>query len=129
MSEARDRPEGRVRVGTLLLVPLLVFGTAAAGAWLWLRHEYEAPGPASGAVRIEVDPGASVRSVLARLEAGGSVRNARAVEWYLRLHGLKPRMQSGAYELPEHASPAQILTLFAEGKVILKLETGDEMLA
>jgi UPF0755 protein len=109
-----------VRIGALLLVLLLICGPAAAGAWLWLRHEYEAPGPASGAVRIEVDPGASVRSVLARLEAGGSVRNARAVEWYLRLHGTKPRMQSGAYELPAHASPAQILTLFAEGKVILE---------
>jgi UPF0755 protein len=29
-------------------------------------------------------------------------------------------MQTGAYELPAHASPAQILTLFAEGKVILE---------
>jgi UPF0755 protein len=42
------------------------------------------------------------------------------VEWYLRVHGVKPRMQSGAYELPAHSSPAQILALFAEGKVILE---------
>jgi UPF0755 protein len=109
-----------MRIGTLALVLLLMCGAAAAAAWLWLQHEYQAPGPSTGAARIEVDPGASVRSVLARLEADGSVRNARAVEWYLRLHGLKPRMQSGAYELPAHASPAQILTLFAEGKVILE---------
>jgi UPF0755 protein len=111
---------GRARTGALLLVLPLLFGTAAAGAWLWLRHEYEAPGPSSGAVRIEVEPGASVRTVLARLAADGTLRNARAVEWYLRLQGLKPRMQSGAYELPSHASPAQILALFAEGKVILE---------
>ena len=109
-----------MRIGALLLVLVLLCGAAAAAAWLWLRHEYAAPGPAPGAVRIEVEPGASVRSVLARLEAAGTVHNARAVEWYLRLRGLKPRMQSGAYELPSHASPAEILALFAEGKVILE---------
>jgi UPF0755 protein len=103
-------------------VSLLLIG-AAASAWWWLQHEFEAPGPAPNVVRIEVDPGASVRGVLARLEAGGSLRNARAVAWYLRLHGRRPRVQSGAYELPAHASPAQILALFEEGKVILEQVT------
>src|SRR5262249_18918968 len=77
-------------------------------------------GPSTAAVRIEVEPGTSIRSVLGRLEASGNLRSARAVEWYLRAHGLKPHMQSGAYELPAHSSPAQILALFAEGKVILE---------
>src|SRR6516225_6715559 len=121
MSESRAlRAAGKVRLGVLLLVLVLLCGTAAAAAWLWLRHEYAAPGPAAGAVRIEVEPGASVRSVLAQLEAAGSVRNARAVHWYLRLHGLKPRVQAGTYEVPPHASPAQILELFEQGKVILE---------
>ncbi len=102
---------------------LLLLAAAAAAAWLWLRHEFQAPGPAAAAVRIEVEPGTSVRTVLGRLESGGSVRNARAVEWYLRLHGVKPRVQSGEYELPAHASPAEILMLFEEGKVILEQVT------
>jgi UPF0755 protein len=107
----------------LAVLLLLIIGAAAAGAWLVLQHEFEAPGPSDSAVRLEVEPGASVRSVLARLEASGSLRNARAVAWYLRLHGRRPRMQSGAYELPAHASPAQILALFEEGKVILEQVT------
>jgi UPF0755 protein len=117
---ARCLPHGRVHLAALLTVLLLLLGAAAAGAWLWLQREFQAPGPAATAVRIEVDPGASVRSVLAKLETSGSVRNANAVAWYLRLRGLKPRVQSGAYELPAHASPAQILQLFEEGKVILE---------
>ena len=127
MTDARGRrltARGRVRPGTLLAgLALLLIGAAAAGGWLWLQHEFEAPGPSQSAVRIEVEPGASVRSVLARLESGGNLRNARAVAWYLRLHGRKPRMQSGAYELPAQASAAQILTLFEEGKVILEQVT------
>jgi peptidoglycan lytic transglycosylase G len=112
---------GRARVVTLLAIVLVVLiGAAGACAWLWVEHEFRAPGPSPGAVRIEVEPGTSVRTVLVRLEASGNLRNARAVEWYLRLHGLEPRMQSGAYELPAHASPAQILALFEEGKVILE---------
>jgi UPF0755 protein len=118
----RFNERGRVRAGLLLAGVVLLVGAAAAG-WLWLQHEFEAPGPSQSAVRIEVEPGASVRSVLARLESGGNLRNARAVAWYLRLHGSKPRMQSGAYELPAQASPAQILALFEEGKVILEQVT------
>ena len=120
MSESHGAPShGRARTAALLVLVLLLSG-GGVGAWLWLEHEYEAPGPSASPVRIEVEPGASVRSVLGRLEAAGTVRNARAVGWYLRIHGLKPRVQSGAYELPAHASAAQILALFAEGKVILE---------
>jgi UPF0755 protein len=115
---------GRVRLGLLLIgLPLLLLCVAAAGGWLWLQHEFETPGPARDTVRIDVEPGASVRSVLTQLESAGTVRNARAVVWYLRLQGRKPRVQSGAYELPAHASPAQILALFEEGKVILEQVT------
>ena len=34
------------------------------------------------------------------------MHDARAVQWYLRLHGRAPRVQAGAYEIPAHASPA-----------------------
>jgi UPF0755 protein len=119
----RERAQGRARVAALSMVLLVLGGAAALGAWLWLDYEFRSPGPAPGAVRIEVEPGTSVRTVLLRLETSGNLRNARAVEWYLRLHAVKPRMQSGAYELPAHASPAQILALFEEGKVILEQVT------
>ena len=119
----RALTRGRVRIAVLLGVVLLLGGAGAVSAWLWLGHEFDRPGPAAGGVRIEVEPGTSVRSVLTRLEASGSVRNARVVEWYLRLHGRRPHVQSGAYELPAHASPAQILALFEEGKVILEQVT------
>jgi UPF0755 protein len=118
------RQQGRGRLALLLaigaIVPVAIVAALASAAWLWLQSEYRSPGPATTATRIEVAPGASLRSVLGRLEAQGSVRNARAIEWYLRLHALQPRVQTGAYEVPPHASPAQILELFEQGKVILE---------
>ena len=103
-----------------LLVLLLLAGTAAALAYLWLERSSTAPGPAAAASRIEVEPGASLRTVLVHLEQAGTLANARAVQWYLRLKGLHVKVESGLYEIPAHASAQQILTLFAEGKVVLE---------
>jgi UPF0755 protein len=44
----------------------------------------------------------------------------RAIELYLRLLGRKPRIQVGMYEIPARASPAEILELFDQGRVILE---------
>jgi len=122
-SLVRARVWGRVRVAVLLVIVVGVVAATAGATWAWVEHEFRAPGPAAAATRIEVEPGTSVRTVLVRLESSGNLRHARAVEWYLRVHGFRPRMQSGAYELPAHSSPAQILALFEEGKVILEQVT------
>ncbi|MBV8909563.1 MAG: endolytic transglycosylase MltG, partial [Gammaproteobacteria bacterium] len=127
MPEVTPSP-ARERAGTRLSL-LLAIGAStvlaavaalATAGYLWLESEYRSPGPASTATRLEIASGASLRSVLARLEAQGALGSARAIEWYLRLHALQPRVKAGTYELPPHASPAQILELFAQGKVILE---------
>jgi UPF0755 protein len=106
----------------LAAVTVLVLLAALAGAagYAWLEREYQAPGPAAASARIDIEPGLSLRNVLTRLAAAGSVHDARAVQWYLRLHGRAPRVQAGAYEIPAHASPAEILALLESGKVILE---------
>ena len=103
-----------------VLAALILAAAACVSGFFWLRGQYLSAGPAAAASRIEVGPGASLRSVLARLEADGSIRNARAVEWYLRLRAQQPRVQAGTYEIDPHASPAQIIALFEQGRVILE---------
>ena len=109
----------RARTLATGLIVLLLAALSAAGGYLWLQHEYQAPGPAPVLSRIEVVPGASVRSVLMRLQADHLVSRARAVTWYLRVRGLHPRVLAGVYEIPAHASPERIIELFEEGKVVL----------
>jgi UPF0755 protein len=114
----RQDAQGRALFALLALGALVL--AAAAAAYLWLRSEFLSPGPGTAVSRIEVEPGASLRGVLGRLQASGALHDARAVEWYLRLHRSRPRVQTGTYEIPAHASPAQILALFEQGKVILE---------
>jgi UPF0755 protein len=85
---------------------------------------FYAAGPSKDIVRIQVEQGASVRTVLMDLTRQGALSNPRSVELYLRLSrrvtGHQPRIQVGMYEIPAGASAAQILDLFDQGKVVLE---------
>ncbi len=116
----QGRPRGTRLFLLGVLAALILAAAACVTGFFWLRGQYLSAGPAAAASRIEVGSGASLRSVLARLEADGSIRNAHAVEWYLRLRAQQPRIQAGTYEIAPHASPAQIITLFEQGRVILE---------
>ena len=113
-------PSTSGKAGILLVVLLLVLAGAAWAGYSWLQREYLAPGPLQTAVRIQIEQGASVRGALARLGARGAVRNVRAVQIYLRIAGLRPRIEIGTYEIPARASPAQIVSMFDQGRVLLQ---------
>jgi len=103
------------------LVIVLLAAAVAIGYW-WLQDHFYAPGPSTDIVRIQVEQGESVRTVLTQLAKVGAVKQPRAVEWYLRItrHNKAPRIQVGLYEIPAGASPAQILELFDQGRVVLE---------
>lgn len=105
-------------IGLGILVLLLV-GSVWVG-YYWLRSAYNSPGPSKVAVRIQVEQGASVRSTLARLANEGVVRNATAIKLYMRIAGLRPRIEIGTYEIPAGASPAEIVAMFDQGRVVLQ---------
>jgi peptidoglycan lytic transglycosylase G len=109
---------GRLALALVLL--LVIVAVAAAELYQRLESMYQGAGPAAVAMRIQVLPGASVRAVLTQLQAQGLVRSCREVEWYLRLHGIHPRVQAGTYEIPPRSSPAQILDMFEQGRVLLE---------
>jgi UPF0755 protein len=108
----------RRTLSLLALVALL----AALGLLLWRGLDWEMDHPAAMAapVRVEVPPGASLRGILLGLQRQGVLRHARLVEIYLRLHGALPRLQSGSYELPPHASAREVLEQLIAGRVVLE---------
>lgn len=109
------RQRGKAVVITLLV---LIIVAAAAGYGL-LRQDFHAPGPAAAAVDLKVSPGESTRAVLAHLGGLGALAHPREVELYLRLRHRIPRIEIGTYEVPAHASPAEIITMFEQGRVML----------
>ena len=103
-----------------LVVSGLLAGALGYGGWLWLQRDFVAPGPAAAALRVQIEPGGSARSVLARLASLGALRHPRSTELYLRLSGRRLRLKAGEYEIAPHASAADIVTMLAEGRVVLE---------
>lgn len=114
----------RGRIVIKLLAAVVVLSGAAAAGYYWLHGEFHAAGPSQDIVRIQVEQGASIRTVLAGLAREGAMRHPRAIELYLRLSGRitgrQLRIQVGMYEIPAGASPAHILELFDQGRVVLE---------
>lgn len=109
-------PQRRLRILVALLMLLVLI---AGGAFALLSYNYEAPGPAARTERVQVKAGDTLHALFNRLSALGALPHPRAVELYLRLTGVAPRMEIGVYDIPAHSSPAQIVRMFQEGRVVL----------
>ncbi len=108
----------RAALSLLLLVVLLA--AAAWLAWFGLGWQMDQPTAITQPTRVLVAPGSSLRSTLLALQQQGALRHAHLVELYLRLHGPAPRLQSGTYELPPHASAREVLDQLINGRVVLE---------
>ena len=112
---------GRItRALALAAVAAAAIVASLYGGGRWLGREFREPGPAPSALRIQIDPGLTVRTVLARLAAAGALRHPKLTELYLRVHGRRFSIKAGEYEIPAHASAAAVIALLAEGRVVLE---------
>jgi UPF0755 protein len=107
------------RSRTVIIVLLALAVLAAGAGYTLLNQEFHAPGPARAGVQLKVAAGESIRAVLGRLAGLGVLDHPREVELYLRLHQRMPRIEIGTYEVPAHASPADIIRMFEQGRVLL----------
>jgi UPF0755 protein len=97
-----------------------VLAVAAFALWSQLEGAMAQPSGTTEPVRFDALPGESLRSILMRLQQQGALRHPREVQWYLRLHGLHPRVQAGHYELAPHASARAVIEQLVAGRVILE---------
>jgi UPF0755 protein len=61
-----------------------------------------------------------VRGVLNQLGKRGVVASPQVVTLYLRSRGLHPKIKAGTYDIPAHASSAEILKMLEQGNVVLE---------
>jgi UPF0755 protein len=106
----------------VIIALLVVAGAGAAIYWQRVDAVMGSPGPHEQPVELVVRPGASVRAVLAELDSRGVLADRRAIELRLRMRGW-PKVKTGRYEIPPHASPAEILRQLEEGRVVLETLT------
>jgi len=104
--------------GLLVALVSALCGAAASGA-LWLGHAFREPGPAHTGLRVDVQPGLTVRQILDRLGSVGVLAHPRLTEIYLRLERKSLNVKAGEYDIPAHASAQAVIALLASGHVVL----------
>ena len=104
----------------LLVIIVLLFAVGGFVAYRYVNGVYSASGPLTEVARVEVAPGASVRSVVSQLGKRGVLADPRAVSLYLRMHGLSPKIKAGTYDFPAHGSPSDVIQMLEQGNVVLE---------
>lgn len=105
------------RLLPLLLILVLLAAATSAGLWRQYQQFLQTPLRVSETgTTLNVEPGASIRTVLGGLEQRGATR----MDWRWRLLGrLHPvTIKTGEYGLPADVLPIQLLDLLASGKVL-----------
>ena len=100
---------------------LIALFMAAGGSW-WVRndmvHYLHAPLQVSGSQRFLVEPGASLSSVTARLEASGWLSKPWYFKLEARLQGKAGSLQAGEYAVTPGMTPLDLLNMLVTGRVM-----------
>ena len=96
---------------TFLIVALFVLG----GVILWGRGQYEAQGPLTQAICVQVDRGSSFRRVSRELEAEGAVASAQIFRIGADYAGKTDELKAGSFLVEPGASMEEIVDVVTRG--------------
>lgn len=96
-------------VAMVIVVAALVF---------YGQKRFEAPGPHGDPVVVMVKAGAGLGQTARMLENAGVVQSADLFRWVPRIKGVDRDIRAGEYEIPAHASMAEVLSIVRSGQVV-----------
>jgi UPF0755 protein len=99
----------------LVLAALVLIG---AGASAWYAYAWTAHGPSSEDKVVLIEPGAGLSRIAQQLDEAGVISWRQLFVAELRLRDQAGQLKAGEYEIPAHASMADIAAILIEGKSI-----------
>jgi UPF0755 protein len=102
-------------VGLGMILILIIGGNFVYG--------WNAPGPSQRDVTIVIKPGSSIALAAAQMEKGGIIKSADAFISRAKILGRGKTIKTGEFEIPAHASNAEILSILSGGKVLQRMVT------
>ena len=94
---------------------------AGAGAFLYVTREWRGPGPAAEPVTVTIPEGATLSGAAKELQQAGAIRSRGRFLRLVRMFGGDAPVRAGEYQLPAHASAAEILALLQGGRTKQRL--------
>ncbi|QPM89932.1 endolytic transglycosylase MltG [Pseudooceanicola algae] len=94
---------------------LIVAGVLLAGAVLWGKREYRAPGPLAEAICVRVAPGENMRGVSDDLASNGAISSGTLLRVGADYAEKADDLKAGAFRVPAGASMAEIVDIVTRG--------------
>jgi UPF0755 protein len=115
-------PAGTRKAGKLVpavVTLLLLAGLCLAGANWFLRFIDTPANPEGGEIILEIRPGDTFRTIAALLEKKGVISSGRLFGLLARYRKVTTRLKAGEYRLSPAMTPAGILDILVQGRVLL----------
>lgn len=106
----------------LILSTLFFFvlaGLIGGGGYAWVKHTYFAAGPLEADRIVLVERGTSVMSIATDLANAGVVNDALIFQYGTRFFGSGKPLRAGEFNIPAHASAADVGRILQEGAQVV----------
>ncbi len=117
---AKKRPRRGAR-SIVIVIALLI--AAALATYLYTTREWRGAGPAAAPLSVTIAEGSTLSAAAKQLETAGAIRSRSRFLRLARMFGSDAAIRAGEYEVPAHASAADILALLQGGKTKQRLVT------
>ncbi|KAB7740477.1 endolytic transglycosylase MltG [Parvibaculum sedimenti] len=117
-TEARPGLVRRFLLGLIVVLPMSA-ALIAGGAFLYGKWRFNAPGPAAAPTVVWLAPGHGLSSIAERLREAHVLDETGIFRLAVELNRAAGALKAGEYEIPAHASMADIVRILREGKSIV----------
>jgi UPF0755 protein len=107
------------RLAIIAAVAVVVAAVVAGGTWIFLKQQFEAPGPLAQETVVIVPRGAGLSVIAADLAAAGVVSDPTVFALGVRLFADARALQAGEYAFPAGTSMAEAAALLASGRTVV----------
>ena len=111
------RESGKIKLGTILIIFLLLIVIAAICVYIWYNSSLKPVQKNSEKIIITIAEGNGISGIAEQLEENGIIKNANVFKIYCKLNE-KMSMQAGKYELDKNMSVEQIIDILQKGNIV-----------
>lgn len=107
------------RLGIIAAIAVVSAAVLAGGLWLYLKRQFDAPGPLAQETTVIVPRGAGLATIAEDLAAAGVVEDATAFALGVRLFADSRALRAGEYAFPAGSSMRDAAALLASGRTVV----------
>ena len=117
-AKASKSSAGRTVIRLFILVLIIATAAAVAGG-LYLKDQFERPGPLAEVTNLVIEPGSSVQEIASDLEKSGVISDARVFRLGVRVLDMGRDLKAGEFSFAPGLSMQEVAEHLRDGETVL----------